>query len=385
MDFETKYSHVFSLLKGVVRNSDVNWSARCPAHDDGRASLSITHGRNDNLVMRCHAPCHCPTESILKALGLTMQAIFADGGKRAFRTDRKIVCTYRYDNPDGSYAFECVRWEPKEFSYRRPNPLYPHSDNSKYLWTIEGLPRILYRLPELLASLRDFPTREVFLLEGEKDVETARRLGLVATTSPFGAKNWQESYKDWFVGARVNIVHDHDKWDERSEDRPGLAHAIKVARSLAAVAHTVKVIALPLPAGREKYDFTNWYEDLPEKTQAKKYLWDITKAVTPYYHGWEYASDFQRLQAKAAREIAMQPIDLNRLREIVGASMATVFEGLQLDSLAPDMARLAAALELFATHMTTLHGPRTDIYHRPRAQSAAELAEEQLLKELGIC
>ena len=44
-----------AVLDGV-RKSSSGWMARCPAHDDGRASLSITE-RNGRVLLYCFAGC----------------------------------------------------------------------------------------------------------------------------------------------------------------------------------------------------------------------------------------------------------------------------------------------------------------------------------------
>ena len=49
--------------------------ARCPAHDDKNASLSVTIGDNDCVLVHCFAG--CPTEDVAAALGLTMRDLFA--------------------------------------------------------------------------------------------------------------------------------------------------------------------------------------------------------------------------------------------------------------------------------------------------------------------
>jgi putative DNA primase/helicase len=41
---------------GATRTSD-GWSAKCPLHDDQRASLSISEGKNGKLLVHCHAGC----------------------------------------------------------------------------------------------------------------------------------------------------------------------------------------------------------------------------------------------------------------------------------------------------------------------------------------
>lgn len=103
------------------------------------------------------------------------------------------------------------------------------------LWNLKKTRRVLYRLPEVLAAIQSGQT--VFLVEGEKDVESLRSLGLIATTNPGGANKWRPEYSETLRGAQVVILPDKDK--------PGREHAEQVARSLHRIAASVKVVELP--------------------------------------------------------------------------------------------------------------------------------------------
>ncbi len=59
---------VISKLRGV-RDSGSGWSAKCPAHDDRRNSLSVGVGEGGKVLLRCHAG--CPYERIAPSVGLT--------------------------------------------------------------------------------------------------------------------------------------------------------------------------------------------------------------------------------------------------------------------------------------------------------------------------
>jgi hypothetical protein len=85
-----------------------------------------------------------------------------------------------------------------------------------------GLARQAACLPELIAATKE-PGAQVFATEGEKDVETAQELGLVATCNPFGALKWKDEYSLLLTGCDVIVSEDND-------DR-GRKHATKVARS----------------------------------------------------------------------------------------------------------------------------------------------------------
>src|SRR5262245_30986518 len=72
-------------LEGVRRNG-AGWVARCPAHEDRHASLSVSEGDDGRVLVHCHAG--CAIEAVVAALGLEMHDLFADtrttpGGSRA--------------------------------------------------------------------------------------------------------------------------------------------------------------------------------------------------------------------------------------------------------------------------------------------------------------
>ena len=71
------------LLPDAKRGASGQWSARCPAHDDRRASLSFADGER-GLVLKCHAA--CTVARIAAALGLRMSALFTSNGHDAARS-----------------------------------------------------------------------------------------------------------------------------------------------------------------------------------------------------------------------------------------------------------------------------------------------------------
>jgi hypothetical protein len=91
--------------------------------------------------------------------------------------------------------------------------------------------RVLYRLPEVREA------KSLLVVEGEKDAETARRLGLVATCNAGGAGKWKPEYSESLRGKRVAVVADADE--------PGRKHARDVAASLSGKVESLKVLELP--------------------------------------------------------------------------------------------------------------------------------------------
>lgn len=69
-------SPVDELLRRLhgVRKSSRGWSAKCPAHEDRSASLSIASGDDGRVLLHCFAG--CPISDVLAALGLSVGDLF---------------------------------------------------------------------------------------------------------------------------------------------------------------------------------------------------------------------------------------------------------------------------------------------------------------------
>jgi hypothetical protein len=75
----TPMPSLLARLKGAVRSGD-GWTARCPAHDDRRNSLSVHH-RHGRWLLKCHAG--CGWQAIVDALGAEAADLFDDGKRGA--------------------------------------------------------------------------------------------------------------------------------------------------------------------------------------------------------------------------------------------------------------------------------------------------------------
>src|SRR5206468_3692915 len=86
------------------------------------------------------------------------------------------AAVYSYRDENGKELFQVVRYEPKTFRQRRPD------GKGGYTWKLDGVRRVLYRLPELISELKEKPPgeRSVYVAEGEKDVDALRDRGLTA-------------------------------------------------------------------------------------------------------------------------------------------------------------------------------------------------------------
>jgi uncharacterized protein DUF3631 len=212
---------ILRRFSGVRRSGD-SWSARCPAHDDRKASLSIKED-DGKILLHCHAG--CSFEAVCRAAGIEMRDLFPASTRIAIRTAKKRVAIYDYLNEARDLLFQVLRYEPKGFSQRRPD------GQGGWINNLDGVRRVTYRLPELL------PAKDVVIVEGEKDVETARRLGIVATCNPGGAGKWRPEFSEVLVGKNIVVIPDADE--------PGRAHARQVLASIAGKAASCKLLELP--------------------------------------------------------------------------------------------------------------------------------------------
>jgi predicted ATP-dependent serine protease len=138
---------------------------------------------------------------------------------------RTIVATYDYRDESGALLYQVVRYEPKAFSRRRPD------GNGGWIWELGNVRRVLYNLPEVLKA------ETIYIVEGEKDADRLRSLGLTATCNPHGVGKWRAEYNETLHAKHAVILPDNDQ--------PGERHTLHVARSLLPVAATVKVVGLP--------------------------------------------------------------------------------------------------------------------------------------------
>jgi hypothetical protein len=225
---------VLSKLKGV--NADGR-SARCPTHEDHRLSLTVGTGKDGQVLLKCHRG--CALGDILSAIGLELRDLWpTNGHATAHGLKARVVNRYDYCDEKGALLFQVERLEPKDFWYRQPN-------GQGWTYNLDGVRRVLYRLPELLTAPKD---EWLFVVEGEKDADNLRKLGLVVTCNSGGAGKWRPEFNLHFKGRRVAIVPDNDG--------KGRDHARQVAGELLDVAFCLKLIELPgLPA---KGDVSDW-------------------------------------------------------------------------------------------------------------------------------
>jgi AAA domain len=192
------------------------------------------------------------------------------GERHNGKPPKKRLAVYQYRDKKGKLLYETVRTEPKSFLQRRPD------GKGGWIWNLDGVELVLYRLPELLAAEL---TKTVYVVEGEKCADALAALGFVTTTNPLGAGSWREEYSEQLRGHNVAILPDNDD--------TGRTHVDTATRSLLAKATSIKVVALPGPP--PKGDVVDWLESGGTAEQLK-----VLTANTPEFIAPPIAEDTQR-------------------------------------------------------------------------------------------
>ena len=214
------------------KGSGRQYKGICPAHDDKEASLSVKF-ENSKILLHCHAG--CDTAAVIEAMGLKTGDLFEQPQNSAVQT-----AVYPYYDSNGQLIAEKVRKPGKKFTWRRPDGI------GGYQYGLGGVQIPLYNL----SAIKDSPY--VFLVEGEKDVETLKRLCQPAVSGANGAARWEDHYTPALQGKKVMIIPDNDK--------PGREYALKAAAALKGTAKSVHIMNLAVlwPEIPEKADITDY-------------------------------------------------------------------------------------------------------------------------------
>lgn len=259
-------NEILSRLEGV-HGSGKQYSARCPAHDDKRASLSVSVGEDGKVLFNCHAG--CTPQEITRALGLSMEDLFQKSNDlpTVTRSPAKphLVAAYQYLSPEG-VRYEKQRFSDKSFRWRQPD------GKGGWKYSRQGITPTLYGTGE--SPLPD----HVYFVEGEKDVDNLKARNVAAVSPPDGAKSkWQPQYTEALKGRRVVILPDNDA--------PGRELAARAAAELQGKAASVKVLNLKkeFPELPEKGDISDILAAMPSEDVFMKL--EALELTTPEWSG----------------------------------------------------------------------------------------------------
>lgn len=244
-----------------VRSDGSGWSARCPCrNDDNNPSLHVGEGRDGRVLVTCHRGDGCSLDEICDAMDLTKNDLFPPKEK-VEKEKLDLVATYDYRDADGTLLFQKQRFtnqdNRKTFRQRRKD------ENGNWVYSLGDVPKVLYRLPEVIAAAQAGDV--VWVVEGEKDADTIKALGGTATTMPGGAGKWLDIHTQALKGAEVYIVRDNDE--------VGTKHAVDVYHALVAQGITA-TLCKPFDGIKDVTDFVDAGHDLEDLQ-----IWDSDSPV----------------------------------------------------------------------------------------------------------
>lgn len=270
---------------GVKRIGDGKYKALCPCHNDKQASLGIS-AKGDKILINCLAGCHY--KDILAEVGLTEADLFNDGKTKQEKSWRKdiedyigkpIEAVYDYKDATGTYLYSRIRFEGKEIKYG----VIDKKNNTYTLKKATGVKSTLYNLPAALKAIKKgIP---IYITEGEKDVDTLKKLHLTAVTAG-GVSDWKKEFAHYFTGARVVILPDNDT--------PGLDLAKKIMHDLRPFAYSIKTVATSKADKGDVTDYLN--EEGHSKEDLQKLIDEVPSIVAPWIQITEKKGGGQNLR-----------------------------------------------------------------------------------------
>lgn len=228
-------------LENVKKHSDY-FSAKCPNHDDAKNSLIVSEQPNGKITFDCKAK--CDGRDVLTKLDLSFADLYPLNLKNSTRriyAPKKItssitseskderkpiktetVCRYDYKDETGAILYSKIRVKEFYDDGATDKAFYCSQPNGKK--NLNGIRRVLYHLDEINTAPE---STTIFLCEGEKDADTLRGFGYIATTNYDGAGSWRDEYNQHFKNHVVVICLDHDRAGvERGETLAEKLHGI---------------------------------------------------------------------------------------------------------------------------------------------------------------
>lgn len=266
--------------------------ALCQFHQEKSPSMSVNVEKN---LWWCFACCTGgsvldylakrqgkPVETVLKELSGQLARTgprFHDNGS----VTGKVVSTYVYRSAIGTDLYRVLRYEPKTFKQQK-------WAGKVWAWGMEGIQRVLYNLPEILAA----GDKPVVIVEGEKDADNVSKLGWIATCNVGGAGKWMDGYSQTLKGRSVVICGDNDE--------PGRKHVAEVIEALDGKCASLRHIVVPEPS-KDISEYLSLFGNLETKKQAFEELFSkaavmVSGATVPILSMSEMEERYESLLAR---------------------------------------------------------------------------------------
>jgi hypothetical protein len=246
------------------------WRVKCPAHDDKRPSLDIDAGASGTILLTCRSG-GCKAEAIMGAVGLGVKDLFPEKLEKS-KVNPKCVASYQYCDESGEELYVVDRMEPARDGTKKE--FFPrHMVDGQWVKNINGVRRVLYRLPQLIKS----GDEKVFITEGEGKADVLAEYDCVATSvmggsvqqKDDGKSKWLDVYTPFFAGKNVVIMPDNDAAGQR--------HARSVYKALKPVVKSILVASVP----KQFNDIKDYLPTLPDDNAKLLAIADMVKNASP--------------------------------------------------------------------------------------------------------
>lgn len=264
---------------------------------DTHPSLTVYVGRSKGELQAYCRGCKCRGREVAERIGTPFREWWNDGAKLMTSDIKpKLVAEYPY-TLDGKLIATKLRYEPgrhgdrKDFFWKREVTI---NGSKAIAWSLKsgaykrykvenGIPHLKkddagdiqlgelisippYRIDEV--RLAD-PKRVVFIVEGEKCVESMRSAGMLATTGYAGKGKWIHSDGKYYAGRRVIVLPDIDG--------TGRGKGIEIVTASLIEHRAASIQVVYLPSDRLKQDKTGDIYDFSERAKLDKL--DVAKSL----------------------------------------------------------------------------------------------------------
>lgn len=232
-----------TIAKALGNAKQVNgqWVASCPVPGHGRGngdknpSLSITES-DGKVLFHCHGG--CDQRDVFDAVrARDLLPTIAKREEFSFTQQQAPVLEkeWLYRSEDGDVLFTKRRYKTND-AKGKTYSIHRVDAQGKRIAGLKDTRIVPYRLPELLDAKT--AGRAIYLVEGEKAADALVSIGAIATTSHTGAGSWPAEITQYFAGANVVVIPDHDE--------PGRQYAKRAIQNLLPVAKSIRYLDLGL-------------------------------------------------------------------------------------------------------------------------------------------
>ena len=250
MDTET-------IAKALGNAKQVNgqWVASCPVPGHGRGngdknpSLSITESEG-KVLFHCHGGCdQRDVFDAVRARDLLPTIVKREEISFTQHQAPVLEKEWLYRSEDGDILFTKRRYKTSD-AKGKTYSIHRVDSTGKRIAGLKDTRIVPYQLPELLDAKT--AGRAIYLVEGEKAADALISIGAIATTSHTGAGSWPAEITQYFAGANIVVIPDHDE--------PGRSYARRAIQNLLPVAKSIRYLDLDLMM--EGDDAHEWVHDM---------------------------------------------------------------------------------------------------------------------------